>query len=230
MTDKPKYRYDNGEIVEVSNVWFGRRDYWNTESEEEHNEAYNAWLEHQKSLRRYPAPNWPESLKGVDLEEGKHFKIEKRSIFHAPDKKPLGNTGALDASHGFYTDTVAIPILPAQPEQKAHGEQDNKDIVEVFSEHRKMRKLLAKITGIEFWRTPEEFEKAWDSTPPSQDAEYWRKRCEAEAIDFAEWAGIEMWQYDLGSKIWMKAYDDGIHDQYTSEELYQLFLKHKQQQ
>lgn len=47
--------YFNGRIYEgVTPVWFGRADYWNTESEAEHDEAFEAYMNHIESFPSYP--------------------------------------------------------------------------------------------------------------------------------------------------------------------------------
>lgn len=48
-----------------------------------------------------------------------------------------------------------------------------------------------------------------------REAEQWKK--------FAEWTASEYWFYYTNLKVWQKSFDDGIHDKFTTEQLYNLF-------
>lgn len=74
--------------------------------------AYNAAL---SQCRELEVEGWtPEA--GKVYEEGKDYRVVMRFREILPDRKPLGNTGTLDASHGSYSVPVAVPISDRQEE------------------------------------------------------------------------------------------------------------------
>lgn len=70
-----RYSAAMGKLVEQPTQRFGRPDYWNTESEAEHNAVEEAYHEYMSSLRSfYVAPGeWEE---GRDYVEGKDFEVK----------------------------------------------------------------------------------------------------------------------------------------------------------
>ena len=75
MNNKFTYHHP-GKLVEVATQTFGRADHWNTESEKEHNDAYEAHMNYIESLRSYPC-NWlTEKDNGRVLIEDVDFNIE----------------------------------------------------------------------------------------------------------------------------------------------------------
>lgn len=42
---------------------------------------------------------------------------------------------------------------------------------------------------------------------------------------FAEWVSEQCMSYDKKSGLWMTTYDDGIHDQFTSDQLLNTYLQ-----
>lgn len=65
----------------VTPASFGRADHWNTESEAEHNEAYDAYVEHIMSFPSHPFP-YKGYVDGQEMHIGKDYIMKQRSKFY----------------------------------------------------------------------------------------------------------------------------------------------------
>lgn len=123
MTTNPSiWRIEGNELVEQPTMkepktsdFYGRKFSTDMDSVDyrSFNEAVSQYKKHLASLRRYPH-NLPDSLKGKDLREGEHFRLEDQHWtgsawwpnIHLVDQKP---------KPGTKTRIIALPI--SQPEQ-----------------------------------------------------------------------------------------------------------------
>lgn len=82
MTDKQQQGkvyvadFKNKVLKQKATQSFGRADHWNTESEAEHNEAYEAHMQYQATLKQYPATWLTEDMEGRELVEGVDFELQ----------------------------------------------------------------------------------------------------------------------------------------------------------
>lgn len=96
-----KYLGHSGGLIGPVEKTFGRPDYWNTESEKEHNEVYEAWQNYLASLPRIPCEGWkPEE--GREYIRGVHFELNQIAE-------------CKDGRRSEWV-TVAVP-LPAAPQE-----------------------------------------------------------------------------------------------------------------
>ena len=93
---------------------FGRSDHWNTESEEEHNNAEEAWLAYLSTLPIIPCEGWkPEE--GREYTEGVHF-VKQHQYYNGNAWCNCGLEFFLSfnlyKNHSFGR-IVAVPLTPA---------------------------------------------------------------------------------------------------------------------
>ena len=87
--DNKYYHRGSGEVVELNGAQFGRPDHWNTESEKEHNDAYDAFLNHIASLPAIGSidPSYPVGWVGDDVEMVWQVRIRKSMEWFNTEKE-----------------------------------------------------------------------------------------------------------------------------------------------
>jgi len=81
MAEKKDIYFDGRIYVGVTPASFGRADHWNTESEAEHNAAFEAYINHITSFTSYPVSGSHSFIDGQDVTGLYELKLEIRKDY-----------------------------------------------------------------------------------------------------------------------------------------------------
>lgn len=188
-SDQPEERF----VVEkLEPKQFGRSDHWNTESEAEHNEAYEAHLKYQGSAAKYPFPALTREMPDK-LVEGVDFKLGMQRFIDGLDK--WVDCGKIEYDsiswqlHQSHRRIIAVPIsVKTEPTPSVESMEDVlKNVQETVGDYGGEEQYSSNqaMAAMRHWASIKCAEKDREIDELKRDKLYWQLEASAKNKELA---------------------------------------------